>query len=198
MTRICVCLLPVWFAAASAWAQPAADMRVIATAKDWSITAHQFEQFLELLPDQQHRYFVSHRREFLDQLIRIWVMAAEARADGLDKTPNFKATVDFYSNNMLAGELHKEQVTGDFTASDEAVKTFYEANQQLFTNLRLSHIFIPHAPEARKRIEEAQAKLRLGANFGEVAQQYSQDTESAVKGGDLGYISKGQLPPELE
>src|SRR5262252_3114298 len=103
-------------------AQQPADTRVVASAKDWSITAQQFEQFLDLLPDQPHEYFAAHRREFLDQLVRIWVMAGEARAQGFDKTPKFKATVDFYSNNMLAGELHGRQVTGNVTTSDEAVK----------------------------------------------------------------------------
>src|SRR2546425_718798 len=112
-----------------------AQERVIAAAKDWSITAQQFQQFLELLPDQQHQYFIAHQREFLDQLVRIWVMSAEARSQGLDKTPKVKATLDFYSNNMLAGELHRQQVTGNTTATEEAVKTFYEANKSEFTKV---------------------------------------------------------------
>src|SRR5215467_14107826 len=133
----------LWLAVPSAFAQPAADTRVIASAKDWSITAQQFEQFLNLLPDQPHEYFTSHRREFLDQLVRIWVMAAEARSQGLDKTPKFKATVEFYSNNMLAGELHGRQVTGNTSTSDESVNAFYQANKQDFTKVRLSQILIP-------------------------------------------------------
>jgi parvulin-like peptidyl-prolyl isomerase len=176
------------------------DTRVIASTKDWSITAQQFDQFLELLPDQQHQYFSAHRREFLDQLIRIWVMAADARAQGLDKTPKFRATVDFYSNNMLAGELHRRQTTGAATISDEAVRGFYEKNKAEFTQIRLAHILALNAgnPDSRKRIEEARSKLRGGATFEDVAKEYSQDTENAAKGGDLGYVSKGRMPPDME
>jgi parvulin-like peptidyl-prolyl isomerase len=141
-------------------------------------------------------------------------MAAEAKAQGFDKTAKFQATVDFYSNNMLAGELHNRQVTGNATASEESVKAFYEANKGDFTKVRVSHILIPNidnplvreqripgalpAAEAKSRIEEALDKLKRGASFAEVAREYSRDPESAAKGGDLGYISKGQMPAAVE
>ena len=40
--------------------------------------------------------------------------------------------------------------------------------------------------------------LRGGVSFEDVAREYSQDQENAAKGGELGYVSKGQMPPELE
>jgi foldase protein PrsA len=180
--------------------QNSPDTRVIASTKDWSITAQQLQQFLELLPDQQHQYFMSHQREFLDQLIRIWVMAADARAQGFDKDPKLKATVDFYSNNLLAGEMHRQQVGGSKTAADEAVEQYYEKNKSEFRRIRVSHILALNAgnPDSKKRLEEAKQKLRSGAKFEDVAKQYSQDRESAPNGGDIGYMSKGQMPPELE
>ena len=164
--------------------------RVIAATKDWSITAQQFQRYLDLLPDQQHQYFDAHPREFLDQLVRIWVMAAEAKTQGLDKTPQFKAIVDFYSNNMLAGELHRQQVTGAVTADDDAVKAFYEGHKAQFMTVKLLQIFVPRN-DGRKRIEEAMAKLQNGASFESVAKEYSKDV-------DLGYITKGQLPASLD
>jgi parvulin-like peptidyl-prolyl isomerase len=207
-------MLAGWMTVSMGFAQEAADTRVIASAKGWSITAQQFEQFLNLLPDQAHEYFVGHRREFLDQLVRIWVMAAEAKAQGLDKTPKFRTTVDFYSNNMLAGELHNRQVAGNNTASDESVSAFYEANKRDFSKVRLSHILIPNsdsplvreqkipgalpAADAKREIEEALAKLRRGIGFPEVAREYSKDQETATKGGDLGYVSRGQMPAAVE
>jgi peptidyl-prolyl cis-trans isomerase C len=214
MNRTWLFALMLWVGVATAFGQQPANDRVVASAKDWSITAQQFEQFLDLLPDQQHEYFVAHRREFLDQLVRIWVMAAEARSEGFDKTSKYKATVEFYSNNMLAGELHKRQVTGSATATDESIKAFYEANKADFTKVRLSQILIPSSDrplvrernipgalpreEARRRIEEALTKLRSGTSFAEVAQEYSKDVETASKGGDLGYVVRGQMPAALE
>jgi parvulin-like peptidyl-prolyl isomerase len=214
MTILFTSLLGLWVGSGVAFQAQSPGTRVIASTANWSITEQQFQQFLDLLPDETHGYFAAHPREFLDQLVQLWVMAAEARSQGLDKTPTFKATIDFYSNNMLAGELHKQQVTGNVTASDEAVQAFYEANKTDFTQIRLSHILILNADspavieakvqgglpaaEARKKIEEVQAKMREGASFADLAKEYSQDSGTAPKGGDAGYISKGQLAPELD
>ncbi|MDD3506572.1 MAG: peptidylprolyl isomerase, partial [Sulfurimonas sp.] len=51
--------------------------------------------------------------------------------------------------------------------------------------------------EAKKRIEEAQALLKSGENFPYVAQNYSNDP-SRVMGGDMGYLHKGMLDPDVE
>jgi peptidyl-prolyl cis-trans isomerase D len=51
---------------------------------------------------------------------------------------------------------------------------------------------------ARARIEELAKQIRGGANFAAVAKKNSDDKESAAKGGDLGDVSRGVLPPELE
>ena len=114
---------------------------------------------------------------------------------------------------MLAGE-YRRQITEGATLTDEAVKKFYDANSGDFSQVKLSHILILNADsptvrgekipealperEARKRIEEVKTKMRDGANFEELAKQYSQDPGSADNGGDLGYISKGQMTPEVE
>ena len=51
---------------------------------------------------------------------------------------------------------------------------------------------------ALKKAEDAGKELAAGADFEDVAMKYSDDKESAVKGGDLGYVIKGMLPKELD
>jgi len=72
--------------------------------------------------------------------------------------------------------------------------------------IRLSHIFIK-APEdapflektkAFEKAKEIKKRLEKGEDFEELAEKYSQDKESAAKGGDLGYLYRGMLPEELE
>ena len=52
-------------------------------------------------------------------------------------------------------------------------------------------------PEARHRIDSLRERLVNGADFAELARQYSQDG-SAAKGGDLGWVNPGDTVPEFE
>ena len=51
---------------------------------------------------------------------------------------------------------------------------------------------------AKAKIGEIYTKLKQGANFEELAKQYSDDKRSAVKGGDLGWFGTGEMIPEFE
>jgi parvulin-like peptidyl-prolyl isomerase len=84
------------------------------------------------------------------------------------------------------------------------VSAYYDQHNELFTEpekLRLSLILLkvdPSAPSATwdQAREEAQAiyqRIQKGADFSEMARLHSSD-ESAVKGGDIGYIHRGMLP----
>lgn len=52
--------------------------------------------------------------------------------------------------------------------------------------------------EARRRLYALAERVRNGGNFAELARQFSQDPPSAQRGGDLGWVSAGELPPEIE
>ena len=51
--------------------------------------------------------------------------------------------------------------------------------------------------EIRKKAEDVLKKAKSGANFADLAKQYSEDT-SKDKGGDLDWIVRGQTVPEFE
>jgi len=53
------------------------------------------------------------------------------------------------------------------------------------------------AEEIRKKAEDVLKKAKSGANFGDLAKQYSEDT-TKERGGDLDWIVRGQTVPEFE
>lgn len=51
---------------------------------------------------------------------------------------------------------------------------------------------------ARTRLEQLRQRISSGDDFAALARAHSDDKASAIKGGDLGWISPGSLLPELE
>jgi len=51
---------------------------------------------------------------------------------------------------------------------------------------------------AKEKIEFVEEQLNNGAEFGDMAREYSDDTGTSVDGGDLGFITEGQMVEEFE
>ncbi len=131
------------------------------------------------------------------------------------------AEVDaFYSANQ-SKYSHSEQrdvkyLMADFNRlrsqiipGEDELKKRYEASVNDFKTPEQAHalhILIkvdPNAaPEvdaaAKARVESLVKQLRSGADFAALAKQNSADPQSAAKGGDLGWFSRGQMVPEFE
>ena len=52
--------------------------------------------------------------------------------------------------------------------------------------------------QAKERLDQLKLRIEGGADFAELARTNSDDRGSALKGGDLGWVSKGQMVPEFE
>ena len=92
-----------------------------------------------------------------------------------------------------------------FTPTDADVESYYSYNTERYTEpvtLRASHILLPTTgrdpAEVQTQAEAIVAEARGGADFAQLALQYSEDDGTKEIGGDLGQITRGQLPPEVE
>ena len=90
----------------------------------------------------------------------------------------------------LKVEILQEKALKDQAIKEEDVKKHYE---QMKTELNGRHILV--ADEATAK--EALAKIKGGASFADVAKEYSSDTGSASKGGELGWFSVGAMVDEF-
>jgi parvulin-like peptidyl-prolyl isomerase len=105
----------------------------------------------------------------------------------------FKRTIE---KNILVQLAVEKNVTGPSRFSDEAVKDHYEKN--------LSKSRIPESVRVRiissqdkAKVVSALERIQTGEDFGHVAAQVSEDNYR-IKGGDVGYVHKGRLLPEIE
>ncbi len=75
-----------------------------------------------------------------------------------------------------------------------------QAQQVAVTETKAQHILIRDdgSNDSETRIKSIYQQIQQGANFSEVAINYSQDYASAAKGGDLGWVVPGQTVREFE
>lgn len=110
-----------------------------------------------------------------------------------------KPLVDEARLQVLKQMMHQEEVDDKIQVSDEDMQKFYDENIQLMAlppRARIRYIRIglgasqDEAERARQRADEVYQKLvpgllQQGADFATVAQEYSEDPETAANGGEL-------------
>ena len=75
--------------------------------------------------------------------------------------------------------------------------------EQIVTQTKARHILIKSSEimtdeQARELAAELRARALAGEDFAELAKEYSQDIGSAQEGGELGWMTPGQMVPEFE
>ena len=92
--------------------------------------------------------------------------------------------------------------------SDAQLQQAYQENMDSYRTperVRVRHILIKtqgkpkeEAPKLKTKAEDILKQLQHGGDFAELAKKNSDDSGSAVKGGELGWIVKGQTVPNFE
>jgi parvulin-like peptidyl-prolyl isomerase len=187
--------------------------RVVVTVGDLTITAAQFDQIIEALPEQYRSVARgSGRKQFADNIVRIEVLAQEGKRRKLDETSLYRTQSTFQDANILANMTYEE--IGKNIKLDEAdVRKYYEAHKAEFEKVRARHILIrvkgspsPVRPgqkdlseeEALAKAQDLRKRIQAGEDFAQLARQESDDTGSGANGGDLGSFHHGQMVPSFE
>lgn len=100
-------------------------------------------------------------------------------------------------------EIRRDAIAEDITISEEALLDYYQDNQDRYLQdeqRQARHILVlfnddEDAAEATAR--ELLARVQAGESFEELAQEHSDDGGTASRGGDLGTLTRSQLPGEL-
>jgi len=111
-------------------------------------------------------------------------------------------------HKRLLVERYQQTKFANISVSRREVEQFYQAYQDSIPEMpkraNVSHIVIKTKPGASsdslavRQLRDLKTKIQEGADFAELAQQYSQDPGSRRQGGDLGFVSRGTLVPEFE
>ena len=128
-----------------------------------------------------------------------------------------KLTLDDFKRDLRRSltveKVLNKEVTSKINVSDQDITNYYNAHKAEFNlvepQYHLAQIFVTTAPnpqvhnlkndkaqneaDARKKIQMIVNRLDSGDDFGTLAMNYSEDTETSGNGGDLGFTPESSL-----
>ena len=147
------------------------------------------------LDPQLQSYFEAKENKvrLLDQIIEEELIYQLAKKDRLQRTKDFKKTMDDLKRQALINYFIQQNVDNMSEITRSEVEEFYNANTAQFSEYQsrnLSHILLKTKAEAKR----VQTKLNQGESFELMAKQFSIDPSNA-QGGQLGWVREAQLVP---
>jgi len=128
-----------------------------------------------------------------------------------------KLTLDDFKRDLrrqlTVDKVLNKEVTSKINVTDQDISNYYNAHKSEFNlvepQYHLAQIFVTTAPnpqvhnlkndkaqneaDARKKIQMIVNRLDSGDDFGTLAMEYSEDTETSGNGGDLGFTPESAL-----
>jgi peptidyl-prolyl cis-trans isomerase C len=171
------------------------DSQPVARIDDTVITVGDVQDRIsKMAPFPRGRYVsLEKKKEMLDNLIRIEVMAKEAEKRGYDQDPE---VVRVKKQQMISKFLQKEfeSKLRVEDVPDADVQKYYGEHPEEFNRpeeVRVSQVLLKDKARADKVVAEARAGDKNDAKvFRELVTKYSEDEDSKPRGGDLTSFDK--------
>jgi peptidyl-prolyl cis-trans isomerase C len=129
-----------------------------------------------------------------ENLVRFELIAQQAEKDGMLNDPALKTHLELTRLNLIQQAMAQKYFK-DHEPSDAQLRAEYEAQvaSAPLIEYHARHILVSSEDVAQKII----GRLKSGANFADIAKGMSKDTDSAKRGGDLGWFAPNAFDPEF-
>ncbi len=146
------------------------------------------------LPEESYAGITSEEsKTYFDRWVTTQLLYEAALRSGLDVSRDIEWRLEQYRKDLVADRLVQEVLRQRAIVTRDEVMKYYAAHKDEFNlEVRVSHILTNNIEDA----EEAQEMLKTRP-FSWVARKLSVDKHTG-SGGDLGYLSKGNMLPEFE
>ena len=96
--------------------------------------------------------------------------------------------------NVQYIDLTHQDAVAQVKVTDVEIAQYYQDNKMQYLTQHLAHIQVANKEEA----DRLYADLEQGANFADLAKEFSTDKISAKNGGDLDWVTAGMMPEKFE
>ena len=170
--------------------------RVVAQIGDEEITVDQLRKFMDGLPEyaKAEHTGVEEARNHLNTMLNIELMIMEAKAAGLDESPELRARLERGRLEKLVSIFQDRMLEVEEEVEESEVLEYAE-RMGLTRAVRLADIMVPSRENALAALRE----LKNGVPFGQVAKKWSINKKTSAQGGDLGrYTTREQMVAPLQ
>lgn len=209
MKKFAVMLLAASFLTSVAFGAADAD-RTIATYKGGEVKESQvmtfYKSILDAQPDTKNKKFVELDPKLQEMLTRGYIssflLKDEAKKNGIESSKEFQDKINLIKDQLISQMTVERQVKSAVT--DAAISAEYDklvASLKGQQELKVSHILVDtekKAKEIKNKLNQKTGKETPAERFAALAKENSLDEDSKVKGGEIGYVLKGQFVPNFE
>lgn len=192
---LCVMMAAGVLVAGSIPALAAQEEKVLAVIGNERITQDDLDELANAVPEQIRQLYLTPegRKQTLDYIVNIYVLAAEAEKLKMDQTRKVERLMTFAKKDLLARLFLEKEWKNLPDPTEEEAREYYRNNLVKFESVHLRHILVKTEEDAEKIIK----KLQKGAKFDELAAKES-ICPSRIRGGDLDWMPRGRLVKEIE
>lgn len=173
---------------------------IIATVNNQAISLEglneEIDQYNASVPEDKAEMRITTRDKKINYLksevVRRWLLYQEGIKRGLDKNKDVVKALDDTKQQLVMLQLMKDEMD-KVDVSGAAIESYYNAYKDQLEERRIREIMVPTEAEAK----DALIKLLQGQDFASLASQISK-APSAAKGGDMGFIKKGEHFKEFD
>ena len=167
---------------------------IVVESKDFTISLHEFESIASTQsPSLQHSLMTepASKLAFLDKLINMNLLAAEAKKRGFKNNPEIIAV----KKNRLAALMQRniENNIKITDPSDSEISKYYNDNIGMFNKpekIRARQILLTDKIKATALLKKLKESKISQYDFRKLAIEKNEDNESAEKGGNLSFFTK--------
>lgn len=173
--------------------------QVLVEVGDTKITLGEFAERLgSQSPYLRARYnSPERRREFLENMVRFELLAAEADKRGFTKSDDVERVRRQVMVQQMMSDLFDKGGLKLTDITEDEIKKYYDEHISEFdkpAQVRASHILFKDKASAEQALKELKAKPQDNELFRKLAEQKSIDAATKASGGDLRFFSEAPDP----
>lgn len=169
---------------------------IVAMIGSKKVTLRELEDFKNSIPQLQNmKMDAALYNKLLDAYVTDRVVISAARNANLQNDPLVRNALE-KSENQILTQAYLAQKLREQTTNEKLVAVYNKmmASYVPEEEIHARHILV----DSEKQAKDLIVKLKAGANFEELANKYTKDTNPAGNnGGDLGYFKKRMMIPEF-